>query len=279
MNNTIEIRSVMIIPNVTKPETLDYTEKLLVFFSKKNIKTYVVKDVTRPEVIPNDIDMAVVLGGDGSVLMGVSYLDGRDIPIIGINFGHFGYLTECEPRDGFETIEKVLQGNYVIEERMMLSCKLHDGSAGTYTEYSALNEAVIYRGSLMHILDIPLCINEKPITNMLCDGIIVCTPTGSTAYNLSAGGPVLVPTSENIAITPICQRNPSCSSIVTSGCDIIRSSADKTAFLCIDGQKQIKIEKGDSLIFTKSSRKTKIIKVSDGSFYTALQKKLSKEME
>ncbi|MBE6543630.1 MAG: NAD(+)/NADH kinase [Ruminococcaceae bacterium] len=279
MENTIKIRSVMIIPNVTKPETLEYTDKLIDFFEKKEIKTYVVKDVSAKEDIPLDIDMAVVLGGDGSVLVGASYLDGMDVPIIGINFGHFGYLTECEPRDGFEAIEQVLRGNYIIEERMMLSCKLFGESNEDYTEYSALNEAVIYRGSLMHILDIPLCINNKPITNLLCDGIIICTPTGSTAYNLSAGGPVLVPTSENIAITPICQRNPSCSSIVTSGSDTVGASVDKTAFLCIDGQKQIRIEKGARLIFTKSDRKTKIIKISDGSFYTALQKKLSKEME
>lgn len=278
MKNTMNIHSVMIIPNVTKPETLEYTDKLVDFFIKKDITTHVVKDVTKPSSIPCDIDMAVVLGGDGSVLMGVSYLNGSDIPIIGINFGHFGYLTECEPRDGFEAIEKVLKGEYIIEERMMLSCKLYDQFGG-FTEYSALNEAVIYRGSLMHILDIPLYINQKPITSLLCDGIIICTPTGSTAYNLSAGGPVLVPTSENMAITPICQRNPSCSSIVTSGNDIVCASTDKTAFLCIDGQKQIRIEKGAKLVFTKSAKKTKIIKVSDGSFYTALQKKLSKEME
>jgi NAD+ kinase len=223
--------------------------------------------------------MAVVLGGDGSVLMGVSYLDGRDIPIMGINFGHFGYLTECKPNEGFEAIEKVLRGEYIIEERMMLSCRLYEGDSDIFTEYSALNDAVIYRGSLMHILDIPLSINNKPITNLLCDGIIICTPTGSTAYNLSAGGPVLVPTSENIAITPICQRNPSCSSIVTSGNDMVLASSDKTAFLCIDGQKQIKIGKDNHIVFTKSHRKTKIIKVRNGSFYTALQKKLFKEME
>ena len=279
MEKTIAIKSVMIIPNVTKPDTLEYTDKLIEFFEKKNISTHVVNDVATPGTIPDNVDMAVVLGGDGSVLMGVSYLDGRDIPIMGINFGHFGYLTECKPQEGFEALENILRGEYIIEERMMLSCKLYDNSSDTFTEYSALNDAVIYRGSLMHILDIPLCINDKPITNLLCDGIIICTPTGSTAYNLSAGGPVLVPTSENIAITPICQRNPSCSSIVTSGSDTVLASSDKTAFLCIDGQKQIKIDKGAHIVFTKSNRKTKIIKVRNGSFYTALQKKLFKEME
>ena len=279
MQNKINIRSVLIIPNVTKPDTIEYTEKLCSFFASKGISTAVALDLTKEAEPLPDMDMAVVLGGDGSVLMGVSYLGGNDIPIIGINFGHFGYLTECEPTDGFETIEKVLKGEYEIEERMMLSCRLYKNDSEAFEEYSALNEAVIYRGSLMHILDIPLNINGKAITNLLCDGVIVSTPTGSTAYNLSAGGPVLVPTSENIAITPICQRNPSCSSIVTSGNDVISASTNKTAFLCIDGQKQIKIEKGVRLVFEKSPRKTKIVKVSDGSFYTALQKKLSKEIE
>ena len=268
----------MIIPNVTKPETLKHKNGLCEFFAKKGISTLVVDDITKPVDTSLEIDMAVVLGGDGSVLMGVSYLGQRQIPIIGINFGHFGYLTECEPKDSFEAIEKILKGEYTVEERMMLSCRLYPENSTSFTEYTALNEAVIYRGSLMHILNVPLFINGKPITEFLCDGIIVSTPTGSTAYNLSAGGPVLVPTSENIAITPICQRNPSCSSIVTSGDDVICAYADKTAFLCIDGQKQIRIEKGARLEFKKSQQKTEIIKVSDGSFYTALQKKLSKEI-
>ncbi|MBO5744480.1 MAG: NAD(+)/NADH kinase [Clostridia bacterium] len=272
------IGSVMIIPNVTKPETLKHKNRLCEFFAKKGISTIVVDDISKPVDASSEIDMAVVLGGDGSVLMGVSYLGQRQIPIIGINFGHFGYLTECEPKDSFETIEKILNGEYTIEERMMLSCRLYPENSTSFTEYTALNEVVIYRGSFMHILNVPLFINDKPITEFLCDGIIVSTPTGSTAYNLSAGGPVLVPTSENIAITPICQRNPSCSSIVTSGDDVICAYADKTAFLCIDGQKQIRIEKGARLEFKKSQQKTEIIKVSDGSFYTALQKKLSKEI-
>ena len=278
MTNRKNIRSVMIIPNVTKPETLKHKNGLCEFFAKKGISTLVVDDITKPVDTSLEIDMAVVLGGDGSVLMGVSYLGQRQIPIIGINFGHFGYLTECEPKDSFEAIEKILKGEYTVEERMMLSCRLYPENSTSFTEYTALNEAVIYRGSLMHILNVPLFINGKPITEFLCDGIIVSTPTGSTAYNLSAGGPVLVPTSENIAITPICQRNPSCSSIVTSGDDVICAYADKTAFLCIDGQKQIRIEKGARLEFKKSQQKTEIIKVSDGSFYTALQKKLSKEI-
>ena len=279
MEHKLNIRSVLIIPNVTKPETLGYTDKLCSFFKDKGITTKVALDLSKEAGPLDHVDMAVVLGGDGSVLMGVSYLGTNNVPIIGINFGHFGYLTECEPSAGFETIEKILSGEYEIEERMMLSCRLYNDESDSYEEYSALNEAVIYRGSLMHILDIPLDINGKPITNLLCDGVIISTPTGSTAYNLSAGGPVLVPTSENIAITPICQRNPSCSSIVTSGDDIISARASKTAFLCIDGQKQIKIEKTSRLVFKKSSRKTRIIKVSNGSFYTALQKKLSKEIE
>lgn len=279
MENKLNIKSVLIIPNVTKPETLGYTDKLCSFFKDKGIATRVALDLSKEAGPLDRVDMAVVLGGDGSVLMGVSYLGINNVPIIGINFGHFGYLTECEPSDGFETIEKILRGEYEIEERMMLSCRLYNDDSDDYEEYSALNEAVIYRGSLMHILDIPLNINGKPITNLLCDGVIISTPTGSTAYNLSAGGPVLVPTSENIAITPICQRNPSCSSIVTSGNDVISAATSKTAFLCIDGQKQIKIEKTSKLVFEKSSRKTRIIKVSDGSFYTALQKKLSKEIE
>ncbi len=279
MENTAGIKRVLIIPNVTKKATLEYTEKLKFFFADKGIKTEVVYDLkNNPRTICGGFDMAVVLGGDGSVLMAVSFFERRDIPIIGINFGHFGYLTECEPRDGFETIEKVLRGEYIMDERMMLSCKLYNKD-GEYTEYTALNEAVIYRGSLMHILDISLSINEKPIAEFLCDGIIITTPTGSTAYNLSAGGPVLVPTSENIAITPICQRNPSCSSIVTSGGDSICTLVDKDSFLCIDGQKQIPLERGARLEFSKSPYKTKIIKVSNGSFYTALQKKLSKENE
>ena len=223
----------MIIPNVTKPETLDYTKRLCDFFAAKGIKTSVSTNLSKKPDANLPIDMAVVLGGDGSVLMGASYLEHRDIPIIGINFGHFGYLTECEPKDGFDAIEKVLRGDFVLEERMMLLCKLYSEDQSTYTEYTALNEAVIYRGSLMHILNIPLWINSKPIADFLCDGVIISTPTGSTAYNLSSGGPVLVPTSENIAITPICQRNPYCSSIVTSGEDVICASTDKPPFCAL----------------------------------------------
>ncbi len=272
------MKKAIIIPNTLKEKSLEFAPVAASFLKEKGYKAEIITENTSSV---KDASFAVVLGGDGTILRAARQLYGRDIPLFGINFGRLGYLTECSSDDALSGLEKVVDKDYRIENRMMIEGEIiRDGTKAA--EFIALNEISLYRAMLMHAVSTEIMINGKHTETVRGDGLIIATPTGSTSYNLSAGGPVLTPTSQSLVITAVAAHNLSHSSIVTDGDDIISARitygyAEDTenAFLEVDGNERYRLQSGDTITVRRAKHSVKIIKVSDKSFYQTLKEKLS----
>ncbi len=231
----------------------------------------------------DNADMAVVIGGDGTVLRSARLLP-RDMPIWTVNFGHLGYLTDSEPANAIGLLGRIYEGDYNIEQRITLNCRIN----GRRENLLAFNEAVIYRASISRALKLDLTINGQFIRTIQADGIITATPTGSTAYNLSAGGPILMPQSDKIAVTSICQSIFSLKSMVANGDDIVTvtvhlpsmegDESGEKPLLVLDGLAKYPLEEGDVITVTQGQRVLKLVETKGADFYQILQMKLAKSM-
>lgn len=230
----------------------------------------------KEEMIPNDIDCALVVGGDGTFIQASRKLFGRDVPMLGINMGTLGYLTEVEVQNVESAIAQLMEGNYTIENRMMLY-----GSASYNIRDVALNDIVVSRSGNMKILHFNLYVNGQFLNSYQADGIIVSTPTGSTAYNLSAGGPIVEPTASLMVVTPICSHALNSSSIVFAAEDEIvieigarRGNQIDEATITFDGDDMIPLRTGDKIRIKKAWEIAKIVKLSKISFLETLREKM-----
>ncbi len=222
-------------------------------------------------------DLVVVLGGDGS-LLGVARLSGRSpVPVVGINHGDFGFLTESDRGNLYATMERILSGDFTIEKRLMLAAEIRRGDK-RIVRAQALNDAVITRGSVSRMLTLEAAVNGAHLTTYQGDGLIVATPTGSTAYSLSAGGPVVDPSMRALLITPISPHTLTSRPIVLDdrarvsisippGCD--------DAVLTLDGQETFELRGGDAVVVTRSANHAAIVNAGSGGFYEALRRKIN----
>lgn len=233
-----------------------------------------------PDTIPSDIDCALVIGGDGTFIQASRLLFGRDVPMLGINMGTLGYLTEVEVHNVEEAIAQLIHGDYTIEKRMMLYGSI-TRTNGEKTADVALNDIVLNRGGLMKIIHFDLLVNDQLLTSYQADGLIVSTPTGSTAYNLSAGGPIVAPTASLMVITPICSHALNSRSIVFSDDDeiVIQIGAKKAgqieeAVINFDGADFIPLQTGDKVMIKKAWETAQIIKLSNIGFLETLREKM-----
>ena len=273
------MKKAIVIPNNLKEESVSFSkevEQILVSHG------YSVKILMEHDEPTEAADFAIVLGGDGTLLRACKKLYKLDIPMLGINFGHLGYLTECNPEYALGAIDRILKGDFALEKRIMLSGDVIRNGESVYS-FIALNEASFYRSTLLKAFTAELYIDGMLTQTVVGDGLIVATPTGSTSYNLSVGGPVLTPDSSNIVLTPISPKYFPRSSIVASGEDeievkIIIDSVVKAGnpALQIDGDKAFELCDGDIIKIQKSSELAKTIKLTNQSFYQILRKKLSK---
>lgn len=273
------MKNAIIIPNYLKQESLDFAKEVDVLLKSHGYETEILSENDAPE---KGADFAIVLGGDGTLLRACKKLYQLDIPMLGINFGHLGYLTECSPDVALGAIDKILKGEYTLEKRLMLKGEVIRGDKSVYS-FVALNEASFYRSTLLKAFTAELLINGVQTQMVVGDGLIVATPTGSTSYNLSAGGPVLTPNSSNIVLTPISPKYFPRSSLVAGGDDkievkIIVDSIVKTGnpALQIDGDNAFELNDGDIIKIERCPEVAKTIKLSNQSFYQILRKKLSK---
>lgn len=273
------MKKAIVIPNYTKQESIDFSKTAIELLEKNSYEVEVLKESDEPA---NKADFALVLGGDGTLLRACKKLYKYDIPMLGINYGHLGYLTECNPDMAIASIDKIVNGEYTLESRMMLSGEVIRSDKSVYS-FVALNEASFYRSTLLKAFTAELYINEMLTQTVVGDGLIVATPTGSTSYNLSAGGPVLTPNANNIVLTPISPKYFPRSSIVANGEDeievkIIVDSVVKTGnpALQIDGDNAFELNDGDVIKIKRNDGYAKVIKLTSQSFYQVLRKKLSK---
>jgi NAD+ kinase len=221
-------------------------------------------------------DLMVVLGGDGTLIHTAGLIAERQVPIFGVNLGGLGFLTEIERGEVYPILEKVLAGDYEFEERMRLSARLYRGEEEVVSRH-VVNDAVITKGALARIIDFEATVDGHHLTTYKADGIIISTPTGSTAYNLAAGGPVLHPAVHGIIITPICPHTLTHRPIVVPdyrACRVRVLGPTGRVFLTLDGQEGYELKEGDVVEVRRSPHGVRIVRSPARSFFSVLREKL-----
>ena len=228
---------------------------------------------------PKEAQLMFVLGGDGTLLGIARDLCSHSLPILGINLGNLGFLSEAEPQDLPAAVENILQGNYRLENRMMIQAELFR-KGKKLEEYHTLNDICIARGTFSRMIKCATYVGDLHITTFTGDGLIVSTPTGSTAYSLSAGGPIVAPDIQLMIITPIAPHSLTSRPMIVSGEEVMRIVIDAThqdIGFTVDGQIGCKLEVGDEILIRKSQYQTTLIKWPESSFFDVVRKKLMGE--
>lgn len=227
--------------------------------------------------IPENVDLIMVLGGDGTLLSVARLVGEREIPILGVNLGTLGFLTEVSRAELERAIKRIIKGEYSLEKRLMLKAEIWRNYK-KIEEHRVLNDVVINKGALARIIELETYIDNNLVTLFKADGLIVSTPTGSTAYNLSAGGPIIYPTLECMVLTPICPHTLTNRPIVLPGSSIIEvrlKSESQDVYLTLDGQVGMNLQKDDRITITKASSKTLLVIPPERNYFEILRTKLS----
>lgn len=225
----------------------------------------------------SNIDLVIVLGGDGTYLQAVQSISDHTIPFLGINMGSFGFLTVHRQESVIHCLESVLSGEMIIEERTLIDVHLNNNGKHQEDTFLALNDMVIERGAFSHLINVSISIQNKNIYSIKADGVIISSPTGSTAYNLAAGGPILHPHVNSFAITPICSHSlTNRPVIVPDTCEMSFkiNNHNQSAFLTIDGKKIVQISNKDQLTVQKSTKKHKTLREKNHNDFLLLKDKL-----
>jgi len=229
------------------------------------------------EELTAEAECLIVLGGDGTLLNSARQAAPAGLPLLGINMGRMGFLTEVDAPELFFALEKLLQGEYRVEGRMMLEARVFRG--GKLIECSsALNDAVVTKGAFARLIFLETFVNNEYVTTYPADGLIVASPTGSTAYSLSAGGPLVSPEQELMLITPICPHSFWARPLVIGADREVRvnvNSQNEEVMLTMDGQYGFRLEQNDAVVITRAPFAAKFIRLKNRSFYYLLRKKLS----
>ena len=226
--------------------------------------------------LAEDVDLVVVLGGDGTMLGAARLMGAREIPVLGVNFGFLGYLTEFTLEEMFPALENVRQGNFAVERRMMIDVYLNRGEEVAATR-RALNDAVITKSTPARMVEIESYINGMLVNNFRADGMIVATPTGSTAYSLSAGGPIVHPSMSAILLTPICPHMLSNRPAVVPGesvVDLVFKREDPDLLLTIDGQPGFELRHDDRITMRRSETAFNLVQPTNRNYFEVLRTKL-----
>lgn len=231
--------------------------------------------------MPALVDLLVVLGGDGTLLSMADRIarGPRDVPILGVNFGSLGFLTEITRPELFDALTDVVEGRATLDERMMLSATLVSGGV-TAHETPVLNDVVFTRTALSRIIDLSVWVGDQFVTTVKADGLIVASPTGSTAYNLAAGGPIVHPAMEAFILTPIAPHTLSNRPIVVPAARDVRVSVSDAVsdgsevYVTFDGQSGSPLAAGDSVIVRRASRPVRLVRASSRTYFEVLRQKL-----
>ncbi len=286
------MKKIIIIANVLKDKELSITNRIVKILNDNQIvcTIYTVPRMDGGDeghsdigigIVEDDTDCIIIVGGDGTLIQAARELSGADVPMIGVNLGHLGYLAEIEQDNIEEMIDMIIREKYRIQSRIMLEGGVYRGGRQIYHDI-ALNDIVCARSAKLSVIDFKVYVNDEFLNDYSADGIIISTPTGSTAYNLSAGGPVLEPGANIIVITPICTHTLGVRSIVLSAASDIaieicptRHYDDNHSSVYYDGNVSYALESGDVIRIKMSEQKTKIMKLNSMSFVEVLHKKMN----
>ena len=278
-----------IIPNSAKDPELTFSNRIIAYLEKHGARCHVQKitekmegpyHYTDPDGIPQDTQCIIVLGGDGTLLQAARDVVHLDIPLLGINLGTLGFLAEVDKNSVYPALDRLLTDDYELEERMMLEGKIYRGEELIGKDI-ALNDIVIGREGHLRVIRFKNYVNDSYMNSYNADGIIISTPTGSTGYNMSAGGPIVDPKASMIIITPINAHNLNSRSIVIGAEDEVmieigerRSQKDETVEVSFDGDNAVGLEVGDKFLIRKADSTTRICKLNNMSFLEILRKKM-----
>jgi NAD+ kinase len=285
------MKRVGIIAKQNKPETIAIARNLVEWFQPKKIEVYIeeeslslfcppltgpqLKPVERKE-IPSHVEIIIVLGGDGTLLSVARLVGAREVPILGVNLGGLGFLTEITLEELYRVLERVIQGDFITDERVVFNVAVIRREERV-AEFIVLNDAVINKGALARIIDLETTINGEYLTTFKSDGLILSTPTGSTAYNLSAGGPIIHPSLHCIIITPICPHTLTNRPIVIPDNVEIRAvlkTRQQEVILTLDGQQGFSLEFEDVVEVKKAEGRILLIKSPYRHYFEVLREKL-----
>ena len=266
-----------IVINETKDPGMEITNRISSYLGSHGASCVALKDANE---LNEEVECMLVLGGDGTMLQAAGGIAGKEIPLIGVNLGTLGYLSEVETDNLEEALDQLLGDEYELEERMMLQGSIQ-GSNKALVLSSALNDISITRCGSLQIISLKISVNGQFLCRWNADGIIISTPTGSTGYNMSAGGPIVEPGANLILLTPICAHTLNARSIILKADDFVEIEIDSGhngSILQVeansDGNEQIAMETGDKIFISKAQNTTKIVKLSKVSFLEILHKKM-----
>lgn len=228
------------------------------------------------DALAETVDMIVVLGGDGTMIATARLLDKREVPVLGVNFGTLGYLAEFRVEEMAQALESIFEGNYRLDRRVMLAAELRRGEEKLLRN-RVLNDVVISKSALARIVEIDTWLDHQFVNCFRADGLIISTPTGSTAYNLSAGGPVVYPSMNAVVITPICPHTLSNRPLVVpddAEIEIILKTPSEEVALTLDGQVGFRMEAGDRVVITKSRTTFNLMQPINRNYFEVLRGKL-----
>jgi NAD+ kinase len=279
------IQKVALIANTTKPEALQMGADFQAILARRGIHALVEEPVGKQLGLPwgsmeelAETDLCIVLGGDGTLIHAAYVLGGRPVPILGVNLGSLGFMTEIPKSEALGMLDRVLAGDFKVEPRMKLRVHLHRGpDGGKVLDSEVLNDAVINKGALARMSDLETSIDGSYVTTYRADGVVVATPTGSTGYSLSAGGPILHPTLNAVIVAPICPHSLTQRPIVVTDdreINLRLKSESAEMYLTLDGQTGVPMHPGDRVQIKQSKNRVLLIKNPRLDFFSILRAKL-----
>ena len=282
----MNLKNIGVIPNLMKDKNLEVTCQIARCLNEHGLAPFVEKEVAmqmseeivavNKEELYTRCEALIVIGGDGTILREAEAASKENVPIVGVNLGRLGFLADVETEELSETLKKLIHDDYKIEKRMMLSATIKEPS-GEKCVFHALNDINVTRGSFSRVVQFEIHINDELNDTYRADGVIVATPTGSTAYNLSAGGPIIVPHANTYVVTPVCPHTLYSKSFMLSDEDTvsIRTLEEtKDMALSIDGQFKMKLTPQHEVYVERSPYVTRLIKISDRKFFEILRRKI-----
>ncbi|MBR3833613.1 MAG: NAD(+)/NADH kinase [Lachnospiraceae bacterium] len=272
----------LILANTDKDINLSLSNKISKYLEDKGAKATIVSDVNEhyedlrvKEELMKGVQAAIVLGGDGTMLRAAHSIGIYNVPYIGINLGTLGFLTEIEESNVYQALDRLLTDDFVIEKRMMIEGSVKD------KVFHSLNDVVITRAGFSRIIGLKIYVNNQLLDTYEADGVIVSTPTGSTGYNMSAGGPIVSPKASAIVVTPISPHSLTSKSVVFDSTEEIRveimkkrKTQDTEAIVSFDGSHSVELSAGEVVNVKLSARSISLIKMYDVNFYSVLRDKI-----
>ncbi|MBF0454686.1 MAG: NAD(+)/NADH kinase [Magnetococcales bacterium] len=284
------MRDIGIITKLSDPQALKATAQLAKWLNRQGCRVTITeeaaqdakisKKVATPSpqaTLPHGQDLVVVIGGDGTFIAAFRATETAKTPLLGINLGRLGFLTEVPQEEMLQTMTDVLAGRFQLEERMLLSVSVQR-QGEEILKHRVLNDAVIHKGALARMLEFQVSIDNRFVFNSRADGLIISSPTGSTAYALSAGGPIIHPTLNTILIVPICPHTLNNRPIAVPGEGLISVILDKDSSqdqrLTLDGQTGFPLLNGDRILIRQSEHRLRVLHAPERNYYSVLRQKL-----